>query len=291
MLTKLTRTFIFGNLFVALCAYLLSLEELYFEGKLSIVNPISLFIFFSTLLIYNYRKSLFSDIELIPAHTQRAQWLRANRFLLGIITLSALFGIVISAFNLNAKTLIFLVPLFLISVFYATPFSTEKKSTKRLRHLPFLKLFLVAGVWTVVSVVLPQLEIDASQLFSAQLIFSCFTRFVFIFSITLPFDIRDVEVDKKNNIKTFPVVLGVKRAIQLDVTLLVVFIALYVFNYFSGDRANELKSIAYILSGIVSILFVLQVPKQKSEYYISFWIEGLMLMQFILLFIFRSFIA
>ena len=255
------------------------------------MNPISLFIFFSTLLIYNYRKLFFSYIELIPQETQRAQWLRSNRFLLGIITLSSVFGIFISVFSLSFKTLVLVLPLFLVSVLYATPFSKNKNSPKRLRHLPFLKLFLVAGVWTMVTVLLPEFEVNAAQLESKSTVFTCLTRFLFIFAITLPFDIRDMEVDRKNNIKTFPVILGVEKTIRLAVAILLLFIVAYVYSQFAGDKTNAYKAAAYILSGLISIAFILQVPKQKSEYFVSVGIEGLMLIQFLLLFLFHHFIA
>ena len=290
-LKKIFRTFVFGNIFVALCAYFLSLQELYFAGKLALINPTSLFIFFSTLLIYNYRKLLFTHRELKPPFSERAQWIVNNRAVLAVITVCSVFGIFISVLSLNKQILLFLFPLFLVSVLYATPFSRKMDSLKRLRQLPFLKIFLVAGVWSAVTVLLPVIANDFKNLFSVQVIFTFCMRFIFLFAITIPFDVRDMEVDERNHIKTFPVVMGEKKAIQLSVIALTFFILMYACSgFFVSEIDNKIK-FGYILSGWLSIAFVFQSLRNKREYFTSFWIEGLMLMQFVLIYIFTKIIG
>ena len=289
LIPKLTRTLVFGNIFVAACAYFLTLEELYFDGKLALLNPSSLFVFFSTLLIYNYRKLFFADRELSPPVTERAKWIVSNRSTLAIICLTSVFGILISAFNLSGKTLLLLLPLFFISVLYATPFSTKMDSAKRLRFLPYVKIFLVAGVWSTVTVLFPVVENDSEMLFSNAVIFSFITRFIFLFAITLPFDIRDIEVDARNKIKTIPLALGEKNTVRLALAALVLFMGMYGFSFLFMENQNRYKAIGYILSGICSFALISQSSKNKNEYFTSFWIEGLMLLQFICLFLMKIF--
>ncbi len=283
LLNKIGHLFLFGNIFVALCAYFQTLNELYFSSQLSLVNPTSIFVFFSTLLIYNYRKLLFAKLDLKEPFTNRAKWVFANRLSIAIICFSSVLGIIISMFSLSKRTLLFLLPLFVISVLYATPFSRNMDSMKRLRQLPFLKIFLVAGVWSAVTVLFPIIENDFQNLFSTPVIFSFCARVVFIFSITLPFDIRDIEVDKKNGIKTFPVVFGEKKSVQLSIASMLLFILLQLvgvyFHYFDARATG----VGYLLSGIISLFFIAQSSAKKNEYFVAFWIEGLMLLQFILL--------
>ena len=282
-MNKIKRTIIFGNIFVAACAYFLSIEESYFAGKRALINTPSLFVFFSTLLIYNYRKLFFNDRNLVPPLTQRVEWVVRNRSTLAVICFASLFGIMICAFSLSGRTFLFLLPLFLVSVLYATPFSRNMNSVKRLRYLPFLKIFLIAGVWSAVTVLFPVIENTSESLFSGPVIFTFITRFIFIFSITVPFDIRDIEVDKRNNIKTFPVVLGERTSVQIAIAALLLFILMYAGSIFFIPEINQRVVYGYIISGFISIAFVAQSLKNKSDYFISFWIEGLMLMQFLLI--------
>jgi 4-hydroxybenzoate polyprenyltransferase len=283
-IANIKRTLLFGNIFVAACAYFQSLEVLYFHRKLNFINSSSLFVFFSTLLIYNYRKLLFAKKDLQAPYTQRATWVFANQGLLAIICFSALLGILISTFNLSFKTLLFLFPLFLISVLYATPFSRNLDSVKKLRQLPFVKIFLVSGVWSAVTVMFPVFENDFQNLFSEEVLFTFCARFVFIFAITLPFDIRDMELDRKNEIKTFPVVFGEKRSVHLSMLACILFILMQLYAIYFLQFDNPALNWGYILSGIVALLFVSQASTKRNEYFVAFWIEALMLVQFILLF-------
>ena len=48
-------------------------------------------------------------------------------------------------------------------------------------------------------------------------------RFLFVFAITIPFDIRDMEIDIKEGLKTIPVIMGKKKAMMIANILLVLF--------------------------------------------------------------------
>lgn len=287
LLKKIAHTILFGNLFVALCAYFLCLEELFFYQRLSFVNPYSLFLFFATLLIYNYRKFLFPDKEQVMPNTVRSIWIRAHRGFYGITCLIACLGMLVSLFNLNSGSLFYLVPLFVISLFYATPLSFKKASQSQLRSLPFLKIFLVAGVWSFVSVIFPQLQDSNFTFISGEVAFQFTSRFLFLFAITLPFDIRDMEIDAALKIVTFPIALGVKKTVQLAQISMLLFCLMYLIYFFSHSGPDQVKAAAYILSGLLSILVINKCKATVSEYYISFGIEGLMLLQFCLIAIAR----
>ncbi len=287
--TKIKQTFIFGNIFVAVCAYFQSLQILYFTKKLSLVNPASLFVFFATLLIYNYRKLFFATKELSPPLNERSAWVINNKQTLAFICMAAICGVFILMFSFSFKSFLFLVPLFIISVLYATPFSKKSESNKRLRHLPFLKIFLVAGVWSATVVLFPIMEYDFQELLSTKVIFSFSMRFLFLFAITIPFDIRDMELDRKNGIKTFPVVYGVKGSVQLSVGVLLLFIIFQLLSLHYAEFNTLPMAVGYIFSALSAMAFVVLSRDKRSEYFVSFWIEGLMLFQFICLLLTNSF--
>lgn len=280
LLKKITHTFLFGNLFVAVCCYFLCLEELFFYHKLSFVNPYCLFLFFATLLIYNYRKFLFPDKVQVMPNSVRSIWISSHRGFYGITCLIALLGMLVSLFNLNSSSLFYLVPLFIISLFYATPLSIKKTSKSQLRSLPFLKIFLVAGVWSFVTVVFPQLQDSNFNIFTGEVAFQLTSRFLFLFAITLPFDIRDMHIDAALKIITFPIALGIKKTVQLAQLSLILFCVMYLVYLFFQTGSNQVKAVAYIISALFSMVVINKCKAPVSEYYIAFGVEGLMLLQF-----------
>ena len=287
MFFRFFKTLVFGNIFVAFCAYFLSAEELFFDKKISIVNPISLMIFFSTLFVYNYTRILHKkDVHTVNI-SQKSDWIFKHRFLIFIIVIGSAFGILISLFNISKHTLLLLSPLFIVSILYATPINLRRNSKIRLRQVPFLKVFLIAFVWTFVTYVLPLADYESTASLSKLDITKFMSRFLFILAIALPFDIRDMETDKRQGIKTLPTVIGEKRTKLLAIILLVLFCLLCVGQVLISQEREQVKNVAYIVSGIVSIAMIALVDRNKNELFFSFWIEGLMLLQFILLLLFR----
>jgi 4-hydroxybenzoate polyprenyltransferase len=80
-----------------------------------------------------------------------------------------------------------------------------------LRKVPFLKTPLVSLSWAIMGVLF------STQSFSFILFFDCF---IFVTALMIAFDIRDTEIDKKENIKSFVSLLGVPSAKILGFTLL-----------------------------------------------------------------------
>lgn len=97
-------------------------------------------------------------------------------------------------------------PLALISWMYSRPFMFVGGKPFALRQVPYLKLFLIALVWTLMGVCLPHLWHDMTL--NRTSVVLMLMRFMFILAITLPFDIRDGVADKVQGIKTLAHVLG-----------------------------------------------------------------------------------
>jgi hypothetical protein len=91
-----------------------------------------------------------------------------------------------------------------------------------LREFPFIKAFLVAFVWIIVLVVLPNLiqgEIEIENL----------TFLLFFYALTIPADARDIEWDLKK-MKTLPQLIGRKRSYGFVILLLNLFVLLQTFS-------------------------------------------------------------
>ena len=86
------------------------------------------------------------------------------------------------------------------SLAYVIPFLGNQK---RLRDINYIKIYLIAIVWAFVTVTLPALEKQMAT--TPAVILMTLERAVFIFLITIPFDIRDLKVDDFSDVKTLPI--------------------------------------------------------------------------------------
>ena len=100
----------------------------------------------------------------------------------------------------NLQALLLLIFLFGISFFYVTSFTFLKIPV---RSLPYAKGALIALCWTCACVAFP--FVNAQR--PVDLLF-CFSHFCFFLALTIPFDIRDIAIDR-DTITTIAVKLGI----------------------------------------------------------------------------------
>ena len=86
------------------------------------------------------------------------------------------------------------------------------------REFPFIKAFLVAFVWTIVLVILPNLIQQKMDIGSLSFI-------LFFYALTIPADAKDAEMDHKK-MKTLPQLIGKKRSYSVAILLLNLFVLL-----------------------------------------------------------------
>ncbi len=137
-----------------------------------------------------------------------------------------------------------------------------------IRKIPLLKVFYVGFTWALLNgwFILPEMN---------WAIF--FSSWLYITALVLPFDIRDM---KKDNIVTFPKIIGVRN------TKLLAYIFLFLALGISYFYANSPFFIAFLMSSAVSFILIYFADNQKKDAYFSFGIElcvGLPFLFFILL--------
>ncbi|MEM8909046.1 MAG: UbiA family prenyltransferase, partial [Bacteroidota bacterium] len=166
-----------------------------------------------------------------------------------------------------------------IALGYVLPFLGNQK---RLRDINHVKIFLVAIVWAWVSVLLPALQEQISL--DGLLALMIAERALFIFAITLPFDIRDLQVDQHSQVSTLPAQLGVTRSKLLANLLLLLCgllaTVLYLLDYYSFSVLVGLL-LAYLST---ALLLYFSHPK-KHDYFYSGLMDGTMILQFVLVWI------
>ena len=273
---------IFSNLFIACCAVAQGLVT-YYLLKLPPDYYVLAFVFFSTLLIYNLSMLLSKPEQAQKSPFKRVRWIYSHHRFVISITLIAAFCIIPIALlylSLQAKLLMSFVGI--ISIAYNLPFLSINKKKIGLRNLPGIKLFLISFVWSVSCVLLPIVELENNYGISvslAETIILVAKRFLFICAITIPFDIRDLFQDKLYALKTIPVMLGEKKAWIFCQTLLGAYLVLLILF----TKTINLEVIGLVLTILITGWLIFKSNFKKNEYYYFFFLDGTMILQYVIL--------
>ncbi|MCK5700591.1 MAG: hypothetical protein KAI29_05545, partial [Cyclobacteriaceae bacterium] len=137
--------------------------------------------------------------------------------------------------------------------------------------IPIVKIFLIAYVWSSMSSFLPAV-ITHEQVFTSQIILVFIAHLLFIISITLPFDIRDFQVDNKNALLTFPQLIGIIP------TKLLAIVCLFIFTLI----ISNITQTWYILYfSLFTSVLILNSSVKRKEYYFTFYLDGTIILYFI----------
>lgn len=270
MIKKINEVFLFGSIFIAICAVAMCIEtNLLLHLPLNNL-PFYLFVFGATLVQYNLHY-FFKTTAVI--NSKRLAWSLKNKSIHKFLIVFGLILITYSLFSFQLRHFIILLILGALAFLYSfplLPFSNKK----RIKDFGLLKIITLALLWTLVTVWFPVDQINVSGL-SFQLIF--IRRFIFIFILCLLFDIRDTEVDRKQNIATLAVKLGIKKSLLLCYLLLLIFIALSVIQFLYIPDWIQLS--AMLLSAAATGFTIEQSKKNDSDVVYLACIDGMMFLQ------------
>lgn len=292
MKTGMKRIFdfyLFGNFHIAFCAAALS----HLSGRLFHLQTQWDIIFLSfsgTLAFYSFQR--FVGIvrhEDYQARDERHQWNFRNKTLLAVLSFLPLIPSAWIFFQLHTDAKLILIATVLLSGIYASPLFRIKGKWFRLRDFPAIKIFFVAIVWLAVTVLLPLANvyefygwktvpgtIEAAAGWSIII-------FLAIFSLTIPFDVRDLKTDPES-IRSLPMLMGEKKAVRLAqagiLASVIVFYFLSENTIFYFSFANF---IAYAIWSALTIWILNDCSSKKEELYFSFTIDGLLILLWLFL--------
>tara|TARA_B100001093_G_scaffold516198_1_gene594415 strand:- start:164 stop:958 length:795 start_codon:yes stop_codon:yes gene_type:complete len=254
VIKKILNAIVFSNIWISLGAVGTTL--VYFLNlKLTIDYNYLILVFFATLFAYN-----FQYINGQKENNQRqlqSYWLSKNSQLIKTITYSSLLISVVLSFFIFPLNFIWLsLPAVILVVMYKH--GINKKFY--LRNIPFIKIIVISFCWMWTCTILPQLLNN----FFFDWKISLFI-FLYVFTITLPFDIRDNNLDDQS-IKTVPQLIGLKKTYFLSLFMLLV---LMVFSYFIYDNF-----IVYFI--LLTLILMIPSYKPQSENYYLFILDGLL---------------
>lgn len=227
-----------------------------------------LFVFCATLFLYSGHRII--GINKVKAFENEGRFAVIKKFKSHLILYAILSGLGSLYFYISLSMTLKLCLLIpgLVSVAYVIPIFG---SGKRLRDFNLIKIFLIAIIWGLVIGVIPYIEVEQKMDLAAWVFF--LEKIFFIFAITLPFDARDLEVDRSNSVKTIPSVLGLERSYNISyLSMLLVIccvITLFVLGIYTSTTCAAL-GLSYLLTMIV----IRYSKGKKDDYYYSGLLDG-----------------
>lgn len=258
---------------MALCTASLTVQT-YILFELKVDYALVSVVFFSTVFVYCFHrlvKSARSEENIIRFLFSR------NQLELTIPALCSLAALLPILFTFDLTSFFFLLFFGALAIWYSLGFFSINGKLINLRNIPFLKLFVIAFTWSMMTVALPLLN----QKLTLDYFLVIIERFAFILAITIPFDIRDMEVDKKEGLKTIPVVLGMEMAKEIAIGLILLFTLIVLITLFIQFH-SLLSSMSLIISGLLSILMIYRTDPNRKAYFFNLGMEGMSLIQSIL---------
>ncbi|MDB4728145.1 UbiA family prenyltransferase [Saprospiraceae bacterium] len=275
-LIKFIDLIFYSNLWIALCALALTWQTQLLLTKEMTWSPVIGMTFCSTLFLYALHRIV--GLVKVQQFTNAGRYKVISTFKNHIIIYAFLagFGSAYYFFRSNLNVQLALIIPALISLAYVLPFLNGKR---RLRDLGIIKIFLIAIVWAWVTVVLPSLEMNEFN--DPAVWIMAVERALFIFAITLPFDIRDLKVDAHNQVSTIPSKIGILKTKRLGMFVLIGMVILVQINYQIGFYVKPV-SFALLLSIISTYYLIQNSDKNQHDYYFTGAMDGTMIFQFLL---------
>jgi len=268
---------LFTSIFVAGCAIAFCLET---SIMLNVpFNNFSFyaFVFGATIVQYNLH---YIVKKVAVKDSARLAWSRQNKNIHLLLLIAGCLLIIYSLFGFHLEHFIILFILGCISFLYSFPFIPFAQK-KRIKDYGFLKIITLSLLWTLVTVWFP---VSGREYDAGLFVFIFLKRLVFMFILCLLFDMRDIEVDRSENIRTLAVTLGRKNSYILSYLMLLLFVLLSVAQYIYLPQIRFL--VPMLISSMATLITIEITKKLNSDYVYLAGIDGMMLLQPILIYSF-----
>ncbi len=236
------------------------------------------FVFFSTIFIYNFIRLV--NVAYVPSELDSYRHhfiykLRPFLWFFCIASAIAAFYFVIDVYRLVFYPMLLIV---FISLAYGLPIYKKSEKWLRLRDVPGLKIFLIAYIWAWVTEGLPAV-INTHNLDVLAFV----ERFLFIFAITIPFDIRDLSFDDFN-LATIPQYFGLRKAKWIGMIALLIAELILAYRFFFESNLDLWGAIAIYLTYECSAFLVYKSHPKLQERFVTIGVEGMSILMAVLYF-------
>ncbi|MEL7222839.1 MAG: UbiA family prenyltransferase [Bacteroidota bacterium] len=147
---------------------------------------------------------------------------------------------------------------------------------RRLRDLPYLKIFLIAFAWAWITVWGPVAEKEG--VFSWPILLMLIERACFVFAITIPFDIRDMALDQSADVDTLPSYWGEQGAKRISYLALFICLLMALINFLLSTYSPAILLV--LLLSVASTFWLIKATHpQRHDYYFTGLLDGTMILQ------------
>lgn len=267
---------------MALCGVAQALITFHLIGSKPVYAVLGI-LFAGTLLEYNFSVLVGKPQQPQKSPFRRVRWFYAHHRLMVTFTIVSVLILIPLFLLISMESRLLLLFMGVLCAGYSIPLFTIGDHKFGLRHVPGLKPFLITLVWTLSCVLLPVLEAKDLHLTTVSMRDTTILiakRFLFIGALTVPFDIRDLFHDKKTGLKTIPVAFGEKNAYLFCQALLAGYVVLlFIFrnNGFSVDFW-ALTSTMFLTGWLI-----FRSKWEKNEYYYFLYLDGVLILQYVIL--------
>jgi hypothetical protein len=275
--------FVFRHFFIALCAAAMVFSTFILNGLPIAFSPFTIFLVAATFLIYNFHAhSFFLDYSSLNKFIASFKKLNIS-FSFLLLYFIALFIALFETTFFEKELMLFLIPLTIMTLLYSIP-AWGLKNKVRIRESFFVKLPVIGLVWSLTTVIIPLVEQNIA-LSSPFVIKQIVCRFLFVFALCVPFEIRDLEVDQSQNVKTLPSVLGITATKLLGVFMLL----LEMFLHHTMEIPLALM-VALDLSSIFALLWIVVLKNKMGTYFYKLFVDGTMVLRFVFIYLASTFL-
>ena len=214
------------------------------------------FVFFSTLIAYNYMR-IFNTLKKNIFNTQNIIFFCISSLLFSFLLFDLYFVLLV-------------LPVIIICVIYPMSITNPINNYSfRLRSIPFVKIFLIALAWSYLTHLMPLLYNNNQIDYYAMDFF--LQRFLFVLALSIPFDIRDVKVDI---IRTIPNTIGVLKSKYFGWFCLLIIQILLIINLVNNVIALPLFIGLFISIELTSVVLYFS-RSGRSNFFYGIIVEGL----------------
>lgn len=267
---------LYTSTFAAACAVGLCMatEKLLLSSAPPLYSTLHLLVFCSTLFVYNVHYIVKKST---PELSDRFGWSVHHRSWHYLFMATGAAGCLVATFSLPLNILIACGVLAVLSFAYSIPI-LPFKDKKRLKDFGWIKISVLTLVWTIVTSVLPILYHSKEM---ADYPYEILIRFVFMFTLCVAFDIRDMQTDLEAGIATLPNIIGIKGSYRVMTVSMTAFIVMSVIQYFRYPSLSRL--LAELIVALATKLAIDYARKRPSDRAYLGLVDGMMLLYAVLI--------
>lgn len=273
--------YLYGSVHIGLGALLMTAMTWHMTGQRIFNNYHYLIsIFFGTIAFYSFHRVFDLDNKYSGVKSSKYEVIKHLRNPILMICFFSVIAATVFLFFLPPFILLLLFIMTLLTAWYSVPMG---HASLKLREVAHIKIIVIAIIWGLLTAAIPAWLSGASF----RAIFLLFLeRSIYIFALTLPFDVRDYLLDKQQALKTLPIWLGKSRSIYLAVILLTILLPILNLINYKMNIYPVRSMVLLILTNLLTALFVGFSSKIKNDYYYTGLLDGFLIIQPVVLLLF-----